>query len=153
MSGGARRGEGCPRWFMEIVTHGFCLQFTCIMLIASPLNPQSALPTRCRSPVVLPFYHSGMGEVMPWKARFPRPGNHVTVVVGEPVDLSHITCRCNREGEDQGAVWRDITEALGEALRALEQRVPPNVAQDTGPAGAVRQGGEQGNGGKGGGEL
>jgi len=47
----------------------------------------------CRDPVVLPFYHTGMGEVMPRKARVPRAGKDVHVVVGQPVDLSDLTCR------------------------------------------------------------
>ena len=35
-------------------------------------------------------------------------------------------CRCNRKGEDQRAVWRDITHRIGEALRELEAVAPPN---------------------------
>lgn len=43
--------------------------------------------------MVLPFYHSGMGRVMPKKAVVPRPGHSVHVVVGQPVELSDLTCR------------------------------------------------------------
>ncbi len=47
---------------------------------------------------MLPFFHSGMGRVMRFKAMVPRVGHTVDVVVGEPVDLSHITCRCGKKG-------------------------------------------------------
>jgi hypothetical protein len=60
--------------------------------------------TARRDPVVLPFYHSGMGEVMPKHAALPRPGKQVTVVVGQPVELADLTCNCNREGVDQREV-------------------------------------------------
>ena len=54
--------------------------------------------------MVLPFFHSGMGAVQPRGAAIPRVGQHVTVTVGEPLDLSRLTCRCNRPDEDQPAV-------------------------------------------------
>lgn len=85
-----------------------------------------------RDPVVLPFYHSGMGRVMPKKAVVPRPGHSVHVVVGQPVELSDLTCRCNQEGEDQRLVWRDITHRIGESLRQLEQCAPRNRDQVSG---------------------
>ncbi|PSC70805.1 phosphate acyltransferase [Micractinium conductrix] len=87
-----------------------------------------------RDPVVLPFYHSGMGHVMPKHAVVPRPGHQVHVVVGEPMDLADLTCRCGQAGEDQRAVWRDITHRIGEQLRALEKRAPPNRDQIKGGA-------------------
>lgn len=82
-----------------------------------------------RDPVVLPFYHSGMGGVMPKHKRVPRAGNEVRVVVGQPVDLSDLTCRCNQAGEDQRMVWRDITHRIGAALHELEGQAPPNADQ------------------------
>lgn len=87
-------------------------------------------------PVVLPFYHSGMGHVMPKHAVVPRVGHKVHVVVGEPVELADITCRCKQAGEDQRAVWRDITHRIGDSLRALEKRAPRNRDQVEGGAAA-----------------
>lgn len=81
---------------------------------------------------MLPFYHSGMGRVLPKHAILPRTGNDIAVVVGEPLDLSDLTCRCNATGDDLRAVWRDITKRVGSALYELEARVPPNAVQAQG---------------------
>lgn len=82
-----------------------------------------------RDPLVLPFFHSGMARVMPYYGSTPGVGNTVTVVVGQPVDLGHITCRCNQPGEDQHEVWRDIAAVLRESLVRLEGRAPQNQNQ------------------------
>ena len=42
---------------------------------------------------MLPFYHSGMGPVLPRHGRLPRAGHSVAVVVGQPIDLADLTCR------------------------------------------------------------
>ena len=41
---------------------------------------------------------------MPRKAVVPRSGHLVTVTVGNPVDVSDLTPRCNCKGEDQAQV-------------------------------------------------
>lgn len=145
-------------------------------LYPAPCTLFPAVPGR--DPVVLPFYHSGMGAVLPKRTRRPRTGHDVRVVVGQPVELADLTCRsvgchcwlagwlggwgrgcwvrvradvlpccgatqrpgpsqplpppprrCNRAGEDQRQVWRDITHRIGESLRALEARAPRNPDQ------------------------
>ena len=45
-----------------------------------------------------------MGRVLPKGSIIPRVGHEVTVLVGEPIDLSDITCRCNQRGIDQQQV-------------------------------------------------
>lgn len=78
-------------------------------------------------PIVLPWYHSGMGDVMPKGARIPRAGHAVHVVVGQPLHLDDVLCRCG-DG-DKEAVWKELTERIGEALRTLEAESPPNTDQ------------------------
>lgn len=46
-------------------------------------NVEVVLLHICRDPIVLPFYHSGMGYVLPMSASFFRAAQEVTVVVGE----------------------------------------------------------------------
>lgn len=66
---------------------------------------QSEAALQRRQPTVLPFYHTGMGEVMPHRANHPSVGRRVHVLVGKPVELEDISCRCNRPGFDQKEVW------------------------------------------------
>ncbi len=80
---------------------------TPLMLIQVPVCKDSCKEIDlcdCRQPVILPFFHSGMGRVLPKGSVRPRLGNVVTVLVGEPLDLSDITCNCNRNGVDQQQV-------------------------------------------------
>ena len=51
----------------------------------------------CRDPAIIPFYHSGMARIMPEHGRIPRVGQTVAVTVGDPIDVSDLTCHC-REG-------------------------------------------------------
>ena len=86
--------------------------------------------TESNTPIVLPFYHSGMGSVLPRKGRFPRVGQTVVVTVGRPIYMDDLAARCKSEqGEGQKCVWKEVAERVGEALRALEKVSPPNVDQ------------------------
>lgn len=75
-------------------------------------------------PVVLPLYHAGMSDVMPMLSRVPRVGKRIHVEVGEPVDLSDITCKCNDAKYDQKAVWLEIVAKMHKHLKALEAQSP-----------------------------
>ena len=79
------------------------------------------------APIVLPFYHSGMGDIMPRRARIPRVGKEVTITIGRPLDLRHITCRC--QGPKPEEAWSQITAEIELALKELEKQVPPNRDQ------------------------
>lgn len=37
----------------------------------------------CRDPLVLPYHHSGMGRVLPYKSKWFTFGHDINVVVGE----------------------------------------------------------------------
>lgn len=82
-----------------------------------------------RDPIILPFYHSGMGDVMPMHSVIPRVGAKVSVTIGHPIEVSDITCRCNQPGQDQQQVWKELTERLYTALKKLESESPSNTDQ------------------------
>lgn len=83
-------------------------------------------------PALLPFYHSGMGEVMPRGARVPRvfSGKKVTVVVGDEVDVSDLSPGCSSpDPAVREATWAAIAERLRAALARLEAQAPRNRDQ------------------------
>lgn len=82
-----------------------------------------------RTPTVLPFYHSGMGRVLPRNGRVPRAGQRVDVAVGEPIHMEDLAVRCREETDDQTCVWKDVAARVGAALRELEKKSPPNFDQ------------------------
>jgi monolysocardiolipin acyltransferase len=80
------------------------------------------------TPVVMPFYHRGMGSILPIGARFPRRGQRVVVLFGEAVTLDEewlkpMTERA-RDTEELWGALRDWSEArLVDLESALERRV------------------------------
>lgn len=70
-------------------------------------------------PVILPFFHSGMARVMPLKRSLPGVGHTVEVAVGQPLDISNITCRCNQQGEHKQAVQQQ-PRCLANSLAVLK---------------------------------
>ncbi|CAK0739091.1 hypothetical protein CVIRNUC_001135 [Coccomyxa viridis] len=82
-----------------------------------------------RDPVIVPFYHSGMARIMPEHGRIPRVGQTVAVTVGEPIDVSDLTCQCHEAGNTQ--VWKELTERICSKLHALEEAAPPNPDQQS----------------------
>lgn len=72
--------------------------------------------------MILPFYHSGMGRVMPEHGRIPRVGQSVEITVGNPLDVSDLACRCGQPGvnQKQARVLLHAEENLhAEALSAI----------------------------------
>ncbi len=63
-------------------------------------------------PVVLPFYHSGMGRVMPEHGRIPRVGRQVDIIIGEPLEVSDLACRCGQPGVDQKQARVDLAATM-----------------------------------------
>ncbi|KAK9831538.1 hypothetical protein WJX81_006941 [Elliptochloris bilobata] len=101
-----------------------------------------------RAPMVLPFYHSGMGRVLPKHGRVPRAGQRVAVLLGDPVPLDDLAPRCLGPDVALPQVWREIAQRVCEALADLESRSPPNwdqaadgAALSSPPHGAPAQGG------------
>lgn len=64
--------------------------------------------------MVLPFYHSGMGDILPKGGRVPRVGQVAHVTVGTPVDLTDLTPRCNCSKYDQNQVINPHNVHIGQ---------------------------------------
>lgn len=76
------------------------------VLPLGPLGEQKLL--QCRDPIVLPFYHSGMGRILPKGSVIPRVGQTVYVTVGEPIELRDLTRKCNCSSFKQSQVLMSL---------------------------------------------
>lgn len=80
-------------------------------------------------PLILPFYHSGLADILPKGTMAPRPGNEVTINVGSLIDVSDLAPRCNCEGNELQQAWKEITSRIEDAMRHLESQSVPNKSQ------------------------
>ncbi|KAF5746731.1 hypothetical protein HS088_TW06G00905 [Tripterygium wilfordii] len=74
-------------------------------------------------PMVIPFVHTGMQEVMPIGASFPRIGKTVTVVVGDPI---HFDDLLNAEGVQylpREKLYDAVASRVGIRLHELKAQV------------------------------
>lgn len=78
-------------------------------------------------PIVLPFHHRGMENVLRVKTALPRVGNKVHIIVGQPIEMADLLRRCRKVRH-----WHD---ALGRG----RSRVAPAHAAGRGPAEARRR--------------
>jgi len=114
-------------------------------------------------PILLPFYHSGMAEVMPRKGKIPRVFNFggsdgsndddekkkIVVVVGEEVDVSDLNAGCSSPDEGtRKATWAAIAERLRRELVRLEEKAPRNRDQRSELEKEREEGKRGGGGGK-----
>lgn len=78
-------------------------------------------------PIGLPFYHMGMGEVLPIGAKVPRRGKKIKLVFGEPIDYSE-EFAAEIAGVDESAqrgpkLWEALTAQAYDVLSGLERSI------------------------------
>ncbi|KAL6146558.1 hypothetical protein ACLB2K_057236 [Fragaria x ananassa] len=74
-------------------------------------------------PMVVPFVHSGMQDIMPIGASFPRIGKTVTVVIGDPIYFDDLL---NNEGAkhlSRGKLYDAVSSRIGHQLHQLKVQV------------------------------
>ncbi|KAL6142590.1 hypothetical protein ACLB2K_060867 [Fragaria x ananassa] len=74
-------------------------------------------------PMVVPFVHSGMQDIMPIGASFPRIGKTVTVVIGDPIYFDDLL---NNEGAkhlSRGKLYDAVSSRIGHRLHQLKVQV------------------------------
>lgn len=76
-----------------------------------------------KTPIVVPFVHTGMQEIMPIGASFPRIGKTVTVLIGDPIELDDLL---HAEGTDlasRGNLYDAVSTRIGQRLNELKLQV------------------------------
>jgi hypothetical protein len=98
-------------------------------------------------PIVLPFHHRGMENVLRVKTTLPHVGNKIHIIVGQPIEMADLLSRCRKvppygfrrtaagahardpcltqKGEDQRKLAGEIMARVADSLEALR------LAQDT----------------------
>ncbi|EEF49883.1 taz protein, putative [Ricinus communis] len=74
-------------------------------------------------PMVIPFVHTGMQEIMPIGAKFPRIGKTVTVLVGDPIIFDDLFNAEEREQVSRGKLYDAVASRIGSQLLELKVQV------------------------------
>ncbi|KAF5197795.1 Tafazzin [Thalictrum thalictroides] len=75
------------------------------------------------APMVLPFVHSGMQEIMPVGSNFPKIGKTVTVLIGDPIHLDDLVDADNDKFIPRGELYDAISSRIGQRLQDLKVKV------------------------------
>ncbi|OVA02660.1 Tafazzin [Macleaya cordata] len=76
-----------------------------------------------KTPIVVPFVHTGMQEIMPIGANFPRIGKTVTVLIGDPINFDDLLAEDNDQYTSRGALYDAISSRIGQRLHELKVQV------------------------------
>ncbi|KAK0602045.1 hypothetical protein LWI29_029847 [Acer saccharum] len=75
-------------------------------------------------PMVVPFVHSGMQEIMPVGASLPRIGKTVTVVIGDPIEFDDLVNEeQNNKHVSRGKLYDAVASRIGHRLQQLKVQV------------------------------
>ncbi|KAL8088646.1 uncharacterized protein LOC141697922 [Apium graveolens] len=74
-------------------------------------------------PMVVPFVHTGMQDIMPIGAKFPRIGKTVTVLVGDPVEFDDLLGMEGNPGMSRGKLYDAVSARIGERIRKMKAQV------------------------------
>ncbi|CAL0302302.1 unnamed protein product [Lupinus luteus] len=74
-------------------------------------------------PIVVPFVHTGMQEIMPIGASFPRIGKMVTVLIGDPINFDDILSIENGPEVPRKMLYDAVSTRIGDRLHELKVQV------------------------------
>ncbi|XP_034912988.1 uncharacterized protein [Populus alba] len=74
-------------------------------------------------PLVIPFAHTGMQEIMPIGATLPRIGKRVTVLLGDPIHFDDILDAEGVENISRGKMYDAVASRIGQRLQQLKVQV------------------------------
>ncbi|VAH84156.1 uncharacterized protein LOC119278314 [Triticum dicoccoides] len=82
-------------------------------------------------PVVVPFVHTGMQDIMPVGKRIPRTGKRVIVVVGDPINFDDLMAENSNDSQhiSRGDLYDKVTERIGQRLQQLKVEVDRLAAE------------------------
>ncbi|KAL5783886.1 hypothetical protein ACOSP7_008915 [Xanthoceras sorbifolium] len=75
------------------------------------------------APMVVPFVHTGMQEIMPVGANFPRIGKTVTVLIGDPIEFDDLLNEEQTKHVSRGKLYDAVASRIGNRLQQLKFQV------------------------------
>ncbi|WOL00433.1 hypothetical protein Cni_G09146 [Canna indica] len=76
------------------------------------------------TPIIIPFVHTGMQEIMPIGTHFPRIGKKVTVVIGDPICLDDLLIdKDDPQHVSTGILYDAVSSRIGHQLHDLKIQV------------------------------
>ncbi|XVE89643.1 hypothetical protein DITRI_Ditri20bG0012200 [Diplodiscus trichospermus] len=76
------------------------------------------------APIVLPFVHTGMQDVMPIGSNFPRIGKTVTVLIGDPIRFDDLlNVEETTDDASRGKLYDTVASRIGHQLQNLKVQV------------------------------
>eukprot|EP00116_Pleurobrachia_bachei_P011353 sb/3471615/ len=75
----------------------------------------------CRPPVIIPWVHRGMENVLPLHHTVPKIGNKISVEIGKPLDTAPLLEECKRFKFSTLATRKYISDTVEWELRKLGQ--------------------------------
>lgn len=76
-----------------------------------------------RMPLVVPFVHTGMQEVMPIGSQFPHVSKKVVVLVGDPIKVDDLFMASKEQGFSEGKLYDAISLRVGERLKEIKREL------------------------------
>ncbi|CAN1858534.1 tafazzin [Linum perenne] len=85
-------------------------------------------------PIVVPFVHTGMQEIMPIGSSLPKIGKTVTVLVGDPIYLDDLAnTELEREDLLRGKLYDAVATRIGDRLQKMKATVEQLALQHSSP--------------------
>ncbi|KAF3454528.1 hypothetical protein FNV43_RR04976 [Rhamnella rubrinervis] len=81
-------------------------------------------------PIVVPFVHTGMQDIMPIGANFPRIGKTVTVIIGDPIHFNDLLYAEETKSVSRGKLYDAVASRIGHRLHELKAQVDKLVLQE-----------------------
>ncbi|XP_021742568.1 uncharacterized protein LOC110708683 [Chenopodium quinoa] len=76
-----------------------------------------------KTPIVVPFVHTGMQEIIPIGASFPRIGKTVTVLIGDPMEFDDLLNAEETDLASRGNSYDAVSTRIGQRLNELKLQV------------------------------
>eukprot|EP00899_Mesostigma_viride_P018818 jgi/Mesvir1/26938/Mv20659-RA.1 len=90
-------------------------------------------------PLIIPFVHAGMHAIIPVGSSIPSAGNKVSVLIGEPVDVSDLLSLYKDRQMRPRELFAAVTDRVGQALTELHAEVKVVHAQGVAALEAFRE--------------